>query len=97
MLLDLASFSNFANNAGGNAQFTGTHQIKNLTNAKKGVVMFNDDKLGRASTVGNTNNMGQMNIAGNHKFNNFTNSGQVAATPRTFDAKGRPIPQLLMI
>ena len=95
-LMDLAAFNNFANQAGGNAQFTGTHQVKNFSNAVKGIVIFNDDPKGRFTTVGNTNNMGQMRIAGLHQFNNFQNGGQVAVTPRTFDAKGRPIKALLI-
>ena len=95
-LMDLAAFNQFANQPGGMLQAQGNHQIKNLSNAKKAIIIFKDDPMGRALTVGNTNNMGQFNIAGNHQFNNFNNGGQVAVTPRTFDAKGRPIKALLI-
>jgi len=95
-LLDLASFNNFSNQNGGQAQFTGTHSIKNLSNAVKGIVIFNDHKGGQFVTVGNTNNLGKMTMSGLHKFDNFSNAGQVMVNPRTFDAKGRPLTELLM-
>lgn len=67
--MDLATFNNMSNAAGGNVQMTGTHEIKNLNNAKKGTIMFNDHKGGQFVTVGNANNEGKMSIAGLHQFN----------------------------
>lgn len=90
-LVDLAAFNNFANQDGGYAQFQGTHQIKNMSNAVKGQVVFNDDPQGRFVTVGNTNNLGKMNISGLHQFDNFSNAGNVAVAPRQYDAKGRRV------
>lgn len=66
LLLDLAGFNNLTNQAGGNASFQGQHSIKNLTNEKNANINFLDHKSGQASTVGNTNNMGNMNVSGNH-------------------------------
>lgn len=82
MLMDLATFGNFANAAGGNAQFQGTHTVKNLTNAKKGNVVFKDQKQGQFVTVQNANNAGNMQVSGNHVFNNASNSGQMKIMPR---------------
>lgn len=68
LLLDLAQFNNFANAEGGNAQFTGTHAIKNISNAKDGNVKFNDHKGGQFVTVGNASNAkgGNMTVQGMH-------------------------------
>ena len=85
LLMDLATFNNFANQKGGVANFEGTHAIKNLTNEKKGQVNFKDNKNGQFVTVANTNNMGQMQVAGLHQFDNTQNSGQYMVAPRTFD------------
>jgi len=46
MLMDLAQVNNFNNLDNGVLNVTGTHGIKNLNNAKKGKVMFNDHKGG---------------------------------------------------
>jgi len=89
--MELAGFNAFNNMDGGNAQFTGTHQIKELNNAAKGVVAFNDHKDGQFSTVGKTNNIGQMSISGNHAFDQFANQGKVAVIPRAFNEKGEPV------
>lgn len=43
-LMDLATFNNFVNKAGGNTQSTGTHQFKNISNEKKGKFVLNDHK-----------------------------------------------------
>jgi intracellular sulfur oxidation DsrE/DsrF family protein len=90
MLMDLADFNNFSNMAGGNASFQGTHGIKNLNNAKDGNVAFLDHKGGQFSTVGNTNNAGNMNVSGLHKFDNTVNSGNFNAMARTFNPDGSP-------
>jgi len=71
--------------------------VKNLTNAKKGNVQFNDHKGGQFSTVGNTNNAGNMRVSGNHQFANTQNSGQFVAAPRTFNADGTPASMMLLI
>jgi len=85
--MDLATFTNYVNKAGGTTNVTGTHAFKNLTNEKKGNVIFNDHKDGQFATVGNTNNAGNMSISGLHKFENVTNKGQVTVIPRKFKPK----------
>jgi hypothetical protein len=65
-LEDLASFNNYMNNKGGMTSIQGTHQFKNMTNAKGAKVIVLDHKTGQFSTFGNTNNMGQMQVSGNH-------------------------------
>ena len=95
LLMDLAEFNQFANMAGGQASFQGTHGIKNLSNAKDGKVMFLDHKGGQFSTVGNTNNAGDMSVSGLHKFDNTVNSGNFVAAPRTFNPDGTPAALLM--
>jgi hypothetical protein len=75
LLMDLASFNQFANMAGGNASFQGTHDIAKLSNAKDGNVRFLDHKGGQFSTVGETMNAGNMQVSGLHKFDKVQNSG----------------------
>lgn len=87
-LEDLAAFNNVQQNA--QMGFTGTHAVKNLNTGAKSVTNFNDHKGGQFSTVANTNNMGQMNISGNHQFDNFVNNGVANALPRTFNPDGSP-------
>jgi len=96
LLMDLASFNNFANQAGGNASFQGTHTIKNLTNAKDGNVKFLDHKGGQFVTVGNTQNAGNMHVSGLHQFDNTTNTGNFVVAPRTFNPDGSPAQLLLL-
>ena len=69
-LVDLATFGNFSNAAGAQAQLTGTHEIKNLNNAKEGTMSFMDHKEGQFTTVGNANNAGNLKISGLHQFEN---------------------------
>jgi hypothetical protein len=95
LLMDLATFQNFANQAGGNAGFQGTHNIANLSNAKDGNVRFLDHKNGQFSTVGNTNNAGNMQVSGLHKFDNTVNSGNFQAMARTFNPDGSPASLLM--
>lgn len=70
---------------------TGTHMIKNINTGKESTTNFHDHAGGQFATVGNTNNNGAMNIAGNHKFDQFANQGAVKVTPRTFNADGSPV------
>ena len=70
-LEDLAQFNNVQQNA--LMDITGTHMIKNLNTGAKSTTNFHDHKVGQFTTVGTTNNLGKMNISGNHQYNNFTN------------------------
>jgi hypothetical protein len=96
ILVDLADFNNFANQAGGVASIQGTHSFKNLSNAKDGTVNVLDHKGGQFSTFGNTNNAGNMNVSGLHKFDNTVNSGNFNAMARTFNPDGSPAALLLL-
>jgi len=53
-----------------------------MNNAAGGKVIVLDHKTGQFSTFGNTNNAGQMQVSGNHVFDNTTNSGQFTVQPR---------------
>merc|ERR1719321_1773840 len=90
ILMDLASFNNYANQAGGNTSIQGTHAFKNFSNAKDGNVKVLDHHQGQFSTFGNTNNAGNMHVSGNHQFDNTVNSGNFVAAPRTFNPDGTP-------
>lgn len=87
-LEDLAAFNQIQQNAQMN--FTGNHTVKNLNTGVKSMTNFNDHKQGQAVQVANTNNMGQMNIRGLHKFDNFVNNGVANVMPRAFNPDGTP-------
>jgi len=70
---------------------TGTHLIKNLNTGAKSTTNFHDHAGGQFATVMNTNNLGAMNISGNHMYDNFTNNGKVQVMPRVFNAKGQRV------
>ena len=57
---------------------------------------FLDHKGGQFSTVGNTNNAGNMQVSGLHQFENTTNSGNFVAAPRTFNPDGTPAELMLL-
>jgi hypothetical protein len=90
-LMDLAGFNNYNNLEGGATQIQGVHQFKAMQNQKGGNVNVLDHKAGLASTFGNTNNMGNMNVSGNHQFDQTQNSGKFVAAPRTFNPDGSPV------
>lgn len=46
-MMDLATFNNMINKAGGNVSVTGTHTFGNIKNEKKGNMIFNDHKDGQ--------------------------------------------------
>lgn len=98
-LVDLATFGNMVNKAGGNVAFTGDHAVKNIKNEAKGNVMFNDHKKGQKTTVENSTNAGNMKISGNHAFKNATNEkgGKTVLEARKFDAKGNPVKDMLVM
>merc|ERR1711981_353010 len=69
---------------GGNTSIQGVHQFKNMNNAKGGNVNVMDHKDGQASTFGNTNNAGSMQVSGLHQFDKTVNTGKFVANPRQF-------------
>lgn len=68
-----------------------------MNNAKDGNVKFLDHKSGQGSTVGTTNNMGNMQVNGNHNFDKFNNQGNLMAGARMFNPDGSPAPQLMLM
>lgn len=52
-----------------------------MNNARGGNVIVLDHKGGQFSTFGNTNNQGNFQVSGNHKFDNTQNSGQFKIMP----------------
>jgi hypothetical protein len=94
--MDLAGFNNYNNLGGGMTQVQGEHQFKTVQNQKEGNFNVLDHKAGLASTFGNTNNMGNMNVSGNHQFDKTQNSGNFVAAPRTFNPDGSPVKMMLM-
>merc|ERR1711990_729450 len=96
-LMDLATFNNFSNAAGAQAQFTGQHAVNNFNNAEKGTVVFNDHKDGLFTAVKNANNAGNMKVSGLHTFENAQNSGNLVMEQRQFDKDGNPVKSLLLL
>lgn len=86
-LMDLVSFGNFTNKAGGKLSMTGEHQIKNLKNEKKGQVSLNDHKDGQKTKIGNFINEGNAAMSGKHEIANTQNKGNISVTPRKFKDK----------
>ena len=89
-LENLATFGKVTNKGGAAIKMEGDHSIKALKNEKKGQIMFDDNKKGKAAKVEKTQNEGDISVSGNHAFKEIENKngGKVIAKDRKFpDAK----------
>jgi len=97
ILLDLATFNNLTNAKGGTMKMTGDHAVKKMTNEKDANLQFGDHKDGQKSVVKEMNNMGNMQVSGNHVFDSFTNTGKVDSQARKFDKDGKPVKEMILM